>query len=125
MAETPAALDSALEATTAADARVPSAAADTEIIDVGIASSTEGGVVSSGGAFGQSLSPVAKQTPVGNCIPSATPYSLSPSPSQGFQVSLSPQPTPLGEPLGRSDQRVSELILTVPSVVHYEMCKIF
>ena len=33
MTETPAALDSALEATTAADARAPSAAAETEIVD--------------------------------------------------------------------------------------------
>ena len=54
MAETPAALDSALKATTAADARVPSAAADTEIIDVGSASSIDG-VGLSGGALGQSL----------------------------------------------------------------------
>ena len=66
MAETPAALDSALEATTAADARVPSAAADTEIIDVGSASSsTDGGVELSGGPLGQSLSPVTEQTAVG------------------------------------------------------------
>ena len=66
MAETPAALDSALEATTAADARVPSAAAaDIEIIDVGSASSTDGGVRFSGGALGQSLSLVTEQTPVG------------------------------------------------------------
>ena len=65
MAETPAALDSALEATTAADARVLSAAADTEIIDVGSASSTDGGVGLSGGALGLSLSPVTEQTPVG------------------------------------------------------------
>ena len=61
MAETPAALDSALEATTAADSRVPSAAADIEIIDVGSASSKDG-VGLSGGALGQSLSPVTKQT---------------------------------------------------------------
>ena len=65
MAETPAALDSALEATTAADARVPSAAADTEIIDVGSASSTTDGVGLSGGALGQSFSPVTEQTGVG------------------------------------------------------------
>ena len=65
MAETPAALDSALEATTSADARVPSAAADTEIINVGSASSTDGGVGLSGGAFGQSLSPITEQTAVG------------------------------------------------------------
>ena len=64
MAETPAALDSALEATTAADARVPSVAADTEIIDVGSASSTDG-VRLSGGTLGQSLSPVTEQTVVG------------------------------------------------------------
>ena len=63
MTETPAALDSALEATTAADARVPPAAADTEIIDVGSASSTDG-VGLSGGALGQSLSPVTEQTAV-------------------------------------------------------------
>ena len=64
MAETPAALDSALEATTSADARVPSAAADIEIIDVGSASSTYG-VGLSCGALGQSLSPVTEQTAVG------------------------------------------------------------
>ena len=50
----------------AADARVPSAAADTETIGVGSASSsTDGGVGLSGGALGQSLSPVTEQTPVG------------------------------------------------------------
>ena len=65
MAEIPAALDSALEATTAADARVPSAVADNEIIDVGSASSTDGGVGLSGGALGESLSPVTEQTAVG------------------------------------------------------------
>ena len=65
MAETPAALDIALEATTAADARVPSAAADIEIIDVGSASSTDD-VGLSGGALGQSLSPVTEQTAVGH-----------------------------------------------------------
>ena len=65
MAETPAALDSALEATTAADVRVPSAAADTGIIDVESASSsTDGGVGLSGGPLGQSLSPVTEQTAV-------------------------------------------------------------
>ena len=65
MAETAAALDSALEATTAADARVPLAAADTEIMDVGSASPPDGGVGLSDGALDQSLSPVTEQTPVG------------------------------------------------------------
>ena len=50
----------------AADALVLSAAADTEIIGVESASSsTDGGVGLSGGALGQSLSPVTEQTPVG------------------------------------------------------------
>ena len=66
MAVTPTALDRALEATMAADARVPSAAADTENMGVGNASSsTDGGVGLSGGALGQSLSPVTEQTPIG------------------------------------------------------------
>ena len=83
MAEIPAALDSALEATTAADARVPSAVADNEIIDVGSASSTDGGVGLSGGALGESLSPVTEQTAVG---PGCSRTFSKPSPGACLRV---------------------------------------